>query len=218
MLLLDTGLSHHQLHGVDFQHQLSYAFAGRPVPNPHTKAWDIPSKFDRFLGLPTSIKSVGVKNTVPLSVIAMADARRMFSIAHPFRILVAPYTQSPLQKAAHQIFEFLVHPGEMDRLCGSLTYEEVEAFHEGLKVFEPGQHVAGRQWAKQHKQELVGHCQSSFILNPKVGNKDGARRLQCSLRMGTLMDTVAQWRVHQGEFYGLPLPLVISSTSREFLS
>lgn len=209
-------MSLNQLHGLDIQHQLSHALAGQPVPDPHTQAWDIPAAYDRELALPTSIKTVNCRGIPARATVGMSDARRMFSIAHPFRLLVAPYRQSPQTKVVDQVFEFLIDPSEMDRLCGSLTYEEVTAFHEGLLGFEPGQHAQGRQWAQAHKRELLSDRASSFILNPKIGNADNARRLQCSIRLGTLMDQVAQWRVHQGHFYGLPLPLVLGSTARQF--
>lgn len=216
MLLQEHGLSLNQLHGLDIQDQLSHAFAGRPVPDPHTQAWDIPASFDPYLALPTSIKTVACRGAPAAATVGMSDARRTFGIAHPYRLLVAPYRQTSHTKVVEQVFEFLIEPAEMDRICGDLTYEHVEAFHEGLLGFAPGQHVAGRQWARTHKRELLSERSSGFILNPKVGNADNARRLQCSIRLGTLMSQVAQWRVHQGSFYGLPLPLVITSSARQF--
>lgn len=209
-------MSHNQLHGLDIQHLLSQAFAGCPVPDPHTQAWDIPAPFDRYLALPTSIKTASCRGAPARTTVGMSDARRIFSIAHPFRLLIAPYRQAAQTKTVDQVFEFIVDPSEMDRLCGSLTNEHITTFHEGLLGFEPGQHVQGRQWAQAHKRGLLSEHTTSFILNPKVGNSDNARRLQCSIRLGALMDHVAQWRVHQGHFYGLPLPLVLNSSARQF--
>jgi len=210
-------LSCNQLHGVEIEAVLAQALTGQQVPKSNAAAWDIPARLDPHLALPTSVKTLGLKSGAQPTV-GMADARRIFSIAHPFRLLVAPYTQWGPTKTVTEVFEFIVMPDEMEALQGSLAYEAVEEFHLGLKEFPPGTHHAGRRWAQEQKKQLLGDVETAFILNPKVGNRDNARRLQCSIRLQALMTHVKQWRVHRGDFYGLSLPLTVTSSRREFTS
>ncbi len=208
-------MARNQGHGEEIEGLLAHALIGRPVPRSWTNAWDIDAALDWRHGLNTSIKTMGVRGAfVENATVAMSDARRIFSIDCPFRMLVAPYRQLGPIKQVDQVFEFFIQGHEMAELYGELSYEDVSAFHEGLLGFGAGQHVPARSWARAQKTTLAGR-DSAFILNPKIDSKT-QRRLQCSLRLGSLLQHVQHRIVHTGHFYGLPLPLQIHSTPREF--
>lgn len=208
-------MARNQSHGELIEALLAQALTGRPVPRSWTNAWDVDAVYDFRRGLNTSIKTMGVRGPyVESATVAMSDARRIFSIQEPFRMLVAPYRQLGGIKQVDQIFEFFIQPWEMARLWGDLSYEEVNGFHEGLLGFGFGEHAQARSWARTQKSALVDR-QSAFILNPKIDSK-AQRRLQCSLRLGSLLNNVAERIVHVDHFYGNPLPLQIHSTPREF--
>ena len=205
----------HQGHGEHIEGLLAQALIGRPVPRSWTHAWDIDASLDWRHGLNTSIKTMGVRGAlVENATVAMADARRVFSLPCPFRMLVAPYRQLGPLKQVEQVFEFFIQGHEMAQLYGQLSLEDVSAFHGGLMGFETGQHTQARSWAREQKSALADR-QSAFILNPKIDSKS-QRRLQCSLRFGSLLEVVEHRLVHTGHFYGMPLPLCIQSTPREF--
>ena len=210
-------MSRNQQHGKLIEKALGQALVGQPVPESGNSAWDIPALLDWREGLNTSVKSMKTaKKGLEQSTIGMADARRAFSINEPFRMLVAPFLQVGGVKQVPVVFEFFIQPHEMERLYGEMTYEDVEDFHEGLLDFAAGQHVAARSWAKSQKADMAD-LSSGFVLNPKIDSKT-QRRLQCSLRFGTLLEIVAERRVHEGHFYGHPLPLCIDSSRRELAS
>lgn len=206
-------MSHHQGHGEAVEALLAHALVGQPVPRSGTNAWDVPAGLDWRRGLNTSIKTMGVRGArAEDATVAMSDARRTFSLECPFRMLIAPYRQLGAVKQVDEVFEIVVQAPEMAALYGQLTYEDVEDFHEGLLGFGPGQHGAARDWARAQKDLLDGR-QTGFVLNPKVDSKK-QRRLQCSIRLGTLLSGVREAGVHRGHFHGLPLPLVLQSTRR----
>lgn len=208
-------MSVNQGHGEYIEGLLAHALVGHPVPRSKTNAWDIDASLDWRHGLHTSIKTMGVRGAlVEKATIGMADARRVFSIPCPFRMLVAPYRQLGPTKQVDQVFEFFIQGHEMAHLYGQLSLQEISAFHEGLLGFERGQHKQGQAWAREQKSALAEQ-HSAFILNPKIDSKV-QRRLQCSLRFGSLLEVVEHRLVHTGHFYGMPLPLCIQSTPREF--
>ena len=206
-------MSRNQQHGKLIEQALGQARVGEPIPESGSEAWDIPARLDWRQGLNTSVKSMKSAATLENSLIWMADARRIFSVDCPFRMLVAPHVQVGPVKHVYTVFEFFVQAHEMERLYGQMTQEDVEDFHEGLRGFGAGQHIAGRAWAKSHKAGFANRI-SGFVLNPKIGSTTD-RRLQCSLRLGTLIEVVERRVIHEGHFYGHSLPLCIDSSRRE---
>ena len=206
-------MSRNQQHGKLIEKALGHALTGHPIPDSGTDAWDIPAVLDWRQQLNTSVKSMKADAVLERSIIGMADARRAFSINEPFRMLVAPYVQVGGIKQVHLVFEFFIQPHEMEQLYGQMTYEDVEGFHEGLLDFGSGHHVAARSWAKSQKSDMAD-LSSRFVLNPKIDSKT-QRRLQCSLRLGTLIEVVGDRTIHEGQFYGLHLPLLIDSSQRD---
>lgn len=114
-----------------------------------------------------------------------------------------------------EIYEIILQPYYRADLLGDISEAEVEAFHEGLKAFGPGQHVEARIWARERKQSLE-HKTGFVALNPKIDSKN-QRRLQCSITLENLSSFLRsndQMR-HRKVFGKLPLPLRIVSGTRK---
>ena len=202
-------MSKSQHHGNIFEHRVRKAFGVvETLPVQYTARFDIESAHDPE-GLPTSIKATGT------GIVCMADARRVFEIQEPFRLVVGAYHQVSGQKVFHQVHEFHVQPDEWQTLQGHLPLGQVAAFHQKLTEFKEGDHEAARQWAKTRKAELgTQYPEAKLQLTPKIDSKK-QRRLQASIHLKDLIDAVADHRCHQTDYRGLKLPLTLASTSRE---
>jgi len=205
-----TPLAINQLHGNAFEDLLRPGFPGSAQARvDHQAEFDIAAEHDPIAHLPTSVKTT-VNNTVGL-----ADARRMFNLAEPFRLLVGAYIQKGSEKHVLAIHEFHITPAEWAQLKGDLPATEVAAFHEGIKAFGPGHHLAARTWARQRKAELAAmHPASALILNPKIDSRV-QRRLQATILLTTLIKTIADYTCHRIHYRGQPLPMVLPGSARE---
>jgi len=178
-----------------------------------TVIFDIEAKYDRELGLPTSVKSA------KSNIIGLSDARRIWEIDEPFRIIVGSYLQDGRFKRFHTVHEFLI---TLDILCflrGDITATFVTDFHDGLHldIFPVGKHKEASAWAKAHKKANK-HLKSAITLNPKIDSED-QRRLQCSIHIKKLIaatEASGNYIRHTDIFGGIVMPLVFDSTSREF--
>lgn len=208
-----------QHHGIEFQRLLSAALApGQPVPDPGPAVFDVPAELDARAGLASSIKTAKIARRGGLAKtnVSMADARRTFAHDQPYRLLVAPYTQTGDRKRVDEVFEFVLSSTELETLRGTVSLEQVDAFHQAIKAIPKGEHRPGRAQARTRKKELMDGHTSAYVLNPKIGgDRDHARRLQSSVPLGTLLDVVDDVRVHRCDFLGTPLPLEIASPCRE---
>lgn len=142
-----------------------------------TSDFDIEAKFDRRLGLATSVKSTGSE------IVTLADARRFFAIAEPFRMIVGRYWQVDDTKEFREIHEFILTEASLTKVRGELNHAQITDFHNGLLLgsFPAGEHVAARAWAQERKRELAPVI-GSVVLNPKIDSKR-QRRLQCSVSL-----------------------------------
>ncbi len=207
-------MTNNQLHGKKFEDLikgcglfLGSADGGRS----HTAAFDIEAKFDKVLGLPTSVKSTGS------NVVGLSDARNFFSISQKYRMLVGFYTQVDLRKQFGIVHQFVITTKVLDTLRGKLTLDDVTRFHQGLLLtnFPAGSHLEARQWAREQKF-ILSEKQSMVTLNPKIDSKK-QRRLQCSVLLSDLIDvckTNGQYYLHDDTIGDLVLPIIQVSSAR----
>lgn len=207
-----------QLHGKKFEDFIKACglFPGASDSSRTTIAdFDIEAKFDRTRNLPTSVKSTG-NDTV-----ALADARRFFSIDQDFRMIVGRYEQIDNRKIFAQIYEFILTTATLNALRGTLDLTMVASFHVGIGLgqFPRGSHIEARMWAMQRKIELAPNS-SLIVLNPKIDSKS-QRRLQCSVRLADLIvasEKHSEFELHTDAIGDFVLPVIQNSARREFTS
>ena len=203
-----------QLHGKKFEDLIkgcglfSGSADGGRLP---TAGFDIEARYDKLLGLPTSIKSTGG------NIVGLSDARIFFSIAETFRMMVGCYTQKDSQKHFHTVHEFTLTPTILAELRGEVTLEDVDRFHNGLRLnaFPVGSHSEARQWARQRKVAIADK-RSMITLNPKIDSKR-QRRLQCSLRLSELIELCSAhetYELHENSIGAFVLPHAQISSAR----
>lgn len=66
----------------------------------------------------------------------------------------------------------------------------VKKINEELKKFLPGKHESAREYGKRKNKHIKENFNSNVILNPKIGNTDNQRRLQCSINSNILNDII----------------------------
>ena len=179
-----------------------------------TASFDVEAKFDRTLGIPTSIKSGKGRG------VALSDARRFWAINQEFRLLFGRYRQKGDEKEFYEIHEFILSPTALANLRGALTAPQIGAFHTGLSLtnFPRGKHPEARAWARQEKSKLKQYV-TCIALNPKIDSK-GQRRLQCSVPVQSLIDVTnsgTTYFKHTDSFGDIKLPITLISSSREFV-
>lgn len=206
-------MSKNQLHGKTYEDHLKSVFPGSSdsARLPHS-SWDIESKFDKDKGIPTSIKTVKNKGKISID---LADARKFWSIDRDYRMLVALYDQSNDVKNFHTLYEFHITKAEHQQLLGSVSFSEVESFHNILLSYKEGSHAECRSFAKQKKAHLKNN--SIVQLNPKIDSKT-QRRLQCSIGLDNIRAIVKTQNVfYANDFYrGISVAFSIQSSKREF--
>jgi len=203
-------MSNNQKHGKSFEDLIKINYSGSSDHGRlNTSRFDIESKFDKDKNLPTSVKTTK-SNTVCLS-----DARRIFSNNEPHRIIVGKYEQNNNRKAINEIYEIIVNEKTLDKLKGNLDFKQVEDFHNSLKNFKKGEHTEARDYAKKHKQEIIESTDALIQLNAKIDSKT-QRRLQCSIGLDKLIETVGEENVivHTEQFGSIGLPVNIISPKR----
>jgi hypothetical protein len=207
-------MTNNQLHGKKFEDLIKSCglFSGSADGGRSpTARFDIEAKYDKILGLPTSIKSTGS------NIVGLSDARNFFSISEKFRMLVGRYKQLGPHKQFHNVHEFILTPTTLAKLRGEVTLQDVVDFHNGLLLtaFPVGSHSAARQWARQRKAAMVDKP-SMITLNPKIDSKS-QRRLQCSLRLLELIELCApegHYHLHESSIGDLVLPVTQISSAR----
>lgn len=209
-------MTSNQLHGKKFEDFIKACgmFPGASdAARTVTAGFDIEARFDRVLGLPTSVKASGN------DVVALSDARRFFSLDEDFRMIVGRYEQVEDQKVFAHIHEFVLLRTDLNDLRGELDLGMIEVFHMGLMLdkFPKGAHQAAREWAGQQKQQLAGKP-SSIILNPKIDSKS-QRRLQCSVHLRDLKAVCSEagrYTLHRAAIGDFALPVIQNSGRRTF--
>lgn len=227
-------MSNSQKHGLFIENWCKAALApGQDVPKAHNDEFDLRARYDLNEGLDTSIKSakipVAKKSTgkgrrrrkppskhelLMRTSVSMSDARCTLGRDGVFRLLVAPYVQCKGYKDVRVIYEFRPTLAELIAMRGTLTLADATAFHEMIKTIARGKHRSGRKKAQVYKRKLMAQRRSAYTLNPKIGAKDNARRLQCSITLRALLAAIADVRIHRTDYLGSPLPLRVPSTPR----
>ena len=197
-------MSNNQLHGLVFEQHILGAFPGA-CQQSNTDQWDVLASCDSIHNIPTSIKTT--KN----STVDLADARRFWKIDHQYRMLVGHYDQIRSVKHVHTLYEFIISPETHQQLLGTLTYAEVEDFHNQIlnstrpvgKVRTLGEILVLRTSGK-----------SCVTLNPKIGSR-GQRRVQCSISLSDLIRICKPSIYKDTEMYrGINISLQIESSQR----
>lgn len=219
-------MSTNQLHGKTFEREVITKCFGLTEEQAselsNTSMFDIPfgiTTCQHPTGDPVSIKTAAAKVAAGAAIVCLSDARRVWSWDRPLILVVGLYDQVGKVKRFHTVFEFHIQltDSERRRLYGDLTLDEVTHFHETLKLFGPGQHLAASAWAKAHKAELSTRATGAIQLNPKIDSKR-QRRLQCSSPLEQLRsacDDVRQFTQETGGYRGLTMPFEVLSSRRE---
>ena len=210
-------MTRNQLHGKKFEDWIKACgrFPGSSdAARLPTARFDIEARFDRELGLPTSIKATGNKT------IGLSDARGFWEVSETIRMIVGTFKQDQDQKAFFAIHEFILAADVLNRLRGDLSLAEVTNLHNGISTqyFAADDYRAARSWAKQQKKSLRVRM-ANVVLNPKIDSKS-QRRFQCSVSLDSLIEQTTLNQTYwchterMGEF---ALPVVLFSSPREFI-
>jgi hypothetical protein len=122
-------MTNNQLHGKKFEDLIKSCglFSGSADGGRSpTATFDIEAKYDKILGLPTSIKSTGS------NIVGLSDARSFFANSEKYRMLVGRYKQVGPHKQFHNVHEFILTPETLAKLRGEVLLDDVTAFHDGL--------------------------------------------------------------------------------------
>ncbi len=209
-------MTRNQLHGKKFEDLIKACglFSGSSDGGRSVIAkFDIEAKFDKDRGLPTSIKSTGG------DIVGLSDARRFWGIDEEFRMIVGCYRQNDSVKVFSEIHELLISRELLSDLRGTVSFQNIEAFHNGLSLneFPKGNHPDARLWAQAQKEALDDGF-SKIALNPKIDSKS-QRRLQCSVSLKTLIELCSmsdRYIFHAESIGDFRLPLELNSSAREF--
>lgn len=202
-------MSSNQLHGKTIENLLKSAFPGSSDFGRSVHSfWDVESKFDKFLNLPTSIKTTCNNN------IDLADARKFWLINEEYRLCVIKYNQFEDKKSVEFLYEFLIDLNCHKTLIGSIVYDDVVLFHNKLLEFKYGRHLQAREFAKQYGKLFEN--KSLIKLNPKIDSKY-QRRLQCSITIDKLLNYSIYNKYSNEDFYrDISLNISIKSSKRQF--
>jgi len=209
--------SNNRMHGKTFENMIKaahgiFTYAAADRERSPGEYFDIAAEDDQDRGIPTAIKASGS------ATIGLSDARRFWaSFDHvPYRILIGIYCQEGDTKKFTAIHELILRRKYRQALPGDITPGEITAFHEGIRAFGIGQHLAARDWAQKIKGTLKARG-GAVTLNPKIDSRT-QRRLQCSIHLAKLRRAVSDedQRVHVSRFGKLPLPFPIVSGKRTF--
>lgn len=189
-------MSNSQFHGKKFEN-LILEKLGISGDTEKSAIFDIP--------LVSSTKCAGSVKTASNSespTICLSDATRVWSwpslinsVSRPsdkeptVRLIVGLYKQENDEKVIAEIADIrlVLNAEVLKKLYGSITVEEVYAFHTGLRrEFFPN-HDEAREWAKQTKDFLEPKF-GCIQLNPKIDSK-GQRRLQASVALSWLIES-----------------------------
>lgn len=182
------GLS--QGHGKSFETQVKQNFQGSSdEKRSPTSAFDIEGKFDKDKGLPTQVKACKVGKGKAKTIVCMADARRQSKIAEPFRMVVVEWEQKSEHKHAKRVVELIFKNKTWKNKVFVFPEKAVRLLHEKIARYGPGSEntKAARLFAKNAVKALKEKYKSIVGLNPKIGEKDNQRRLQCSAALEDLI-------------------------------
>lgn len=195
-----------QAHGFAFEDMVkasSYFSGASNFKRSHTEDFDIEARFDKRLGIPTSVKTTKSKS------IALADARRFWRCSSDFRLVVGVYTQNGEVKDFSKVYEFTITQAIHSEIVGSVSLEFVEKFHEIISTKSLQDYQTARNVAKALNDLRP---KSLISLNPKIDSKT-QRRLQCSISIDTLKG-IAEYSEYEQSYANLMLPLRLKSPSR----
>lgn len=220
-------MSTSQLHGKEFESIILNALGYPQAAARATDVFDIPlvlsSKRAGSLKLSKSESDV-MGTTVHLSDACrvwnwrtLMDLQCLSSNSVPvIQLIMGVYDQDGDKKVVHSIYELpLVLTAEtMAKLYGSVSLDEVFAFHQGLRAEFHPDHEEARMWASAVLERLAPRL-GCITLNRKIDSK-GQRRLQCTAKLHDIWNTSTGPVVHKDHFYGVPLPIEIMSSERKF--
>lgn len=198
-------MSNNQNHGFMFEDLIKTKMGVEEVI-PYTEIFDIPVPLTK---INTSVK------TTKTNTVCLGDASRVFSYETDVVFVVGKYKQNSGEKVFNEIYEILVKQDDWAKLRGDISAQSVSNFHEGIRSFGVGEHLEARKFSREMKSQLNHQCQSVIKLNPKIDSKT-QRRLQCSVGLDALLENASMYKVYDGKYGDINLPLSIESSSRVF--
>lgn len=204
--------SNNQAHGKTAEDIIKSQFAGA---SDHKRSqlsdWDIEGKFDRDCKLPTSIKT-----SVDNSAINFADARKIWGIIEPYRLLIWRYYRKNVTMIEYYAMEeYLISLNEHKKLLGDISLQEVEIYYDSIYYDEFSEFETDkcREFAQSYKVEHNFKNRALITLNPKI--QSNQRRIQCSIRSHQLKNIVKHYTMYDDFYRNLPVNQVAKKPPRK---
>jgi hypothetical protein len=204
--------SHNQTHGKTAEDIIKSQFPGA---SDHKRSplndWDIERKFDRECKLATSIKT-----SIDPSAINLADARKIWSIIEPYRLLIWRYIQKNVTMIEYYaIEEYLISLKEHKKLLGDISLQEVENYHDSIYYdkFSEFETAECREFAQRYKLDHGFKERALITLNPKI--QSNQRRIQCSIRNHQLQDVVKHYTLYDDFYKSMPVNQIAKKPPRK---
>ena len=199
-----------QQHGFIFEDQIIQVITGlskdqyQPLlEGSYTSSWDI---------------AKGVKSDVNYSVKVSKDGKSIDSgdiqriIRHcrdtEFTFIIGAYCQVGDIKRYDTIYEFDIRPENYKILWGGITEEVIAPFVDYVKGIPPGPdgQAQNKKLWKQKRQEIYNtHGKGLFNIAAKIDSKN-QRRVQCSVKIGELIEAKITHRKYAKEYKTIQLP------------
>lgn len=222
-------MSTNQLHGKEFENLILSALGYSQLSGARaTDIFDIPLVITSKRAGSLKLSKRG--SDIMATTVHLSDACRVWNwralielqalsssgVMPVIQLLMGVYDQEGPVKVVHSIYELplVLNPETMKKLYGSVTLDEVFAFHQGLRVEFHPHHEDARLWATAVLENLSPRL-GCIKLNRKIDSK-GQRRLQCTASLKDIWDASTGPQLYQDTFYGIELPIRILSSEREF--
>lgn len=224
-------MSINQLHGKDFENLVLRAMGHIKVGAARaTDIFDIPLVISAKRAGSLKLSKSG--NDVMGTTVHLSDAcrvwnwRSLIDLQSPVQassppvvqLIMGVYDQDGANKVIHSIYELplVLDAATMHKLYGDVTLDEVFAFHQGMRIEFHPDHEEARKWAASVLDRLSPRL-GCIMLNRKIDSKT-QRRLQCTASLRDIWDACTGPKVHKESFYGIELPILLTSSEREFKS
>lgn len=185
---------------------------GKLIPNSYTSPMDIHE---------------GVKSDFNASVkttkgngIGLGDMGIFYdhAITTDFIIILGCWEQeTEVQKSFHTVYEFDCTPEKMIPLFGTLTRSDITNFRDyvvSIPHGKQGQLDNLKLW-KEKRQKLLDRGMPIVSIDAKIDSKT-QRRVQCGVKIDSLIDLGIPYRKITDNYRGIELPLKIKSGARQF--
>ncbi len=205
--------SEEQGHGYLFEEWVRATFFDNYQSASYTQEWDVAKEANkRYGGVPVSIKFTKYGTSVDLG-----DALRQFQIDEDFLLIIGYWKQEGSRKRIVNIVAATVTPALWKSLWSPLTRDDLLKLDAVVK----DRTLPYRQAQAEAKRikSAPAFKQAIMTVNPKIDSKR-QRRLQCSLRFGTVFERLAPKAdphpLAEPKLFGIPAPEPFLSKARSF--